>query len=164
MTINDRVKEVRKNLNLSQEEFGNKIGLSKSGISNIEKGTRKVTSNHVKLICLTFDVDELWLTTGIDDSEGSSFDKMTVGKNIKALRKQKGITQKELGEMVGCNDVQIRQYESDRMLPKFQKAQLIASALGVSIFALYGEEYQKTPLSEYSTEELLAEIKRRVGD
>ena len=30
------MKEVRKRLNLSQEEFGNRIGLSKSGISNIE--------------------------------------------------------------------------------------------------------------------------------
>lgn len=68
-SINKRVKEVRKKLNLSQEEFGNKIGLSKSGISNIEKGTRNVTSKHVKLICTIFNVNELWLTTGIDDSE-----------------------------------------------------------------------------------------------
>ena len=45
MTINDRFKELRKALGLSQEEFGNKIGLSKSGISNIESGTRNVTTN-----------------------------------------------------------------------------------------------------------------------
>lgn len=68
-TINERVKEVRKRLNLSQEEFGNRIGLSKSGISNIEKGTRNVTSKHVKLICLTFDVNESWLMTGEPDCE-----------------------------------------------------------------------------------------------
>ena len=48
MTINDRVKEVRKNLSLSQEEFGNKIGLSKSGISNIENGTRNPSVNLLK--------------------------------------------------------------------------------------------------------------------
>lgn len=56
-------------MHLSQEEFGNRIGLSKSGISNIEKGTRNVTSKHVKLICTIFNVNELWLTTGIDDSD-----------------------------------------------------------------------------------------------
>lgn len=67
--INERVKEVRKNLNLSQEEFGNRIGLSKSGISNIEKGIRNVTSKHVKLISTIFGIDELWLTTGIKSDE-----------------------------------------------------------------------------------------------
>lgn len=68
-SINDRVKEVRKNLNLSQEEFGNSIGLSKSGISNIEKGTRNVTSKHIKLISTIFGIDELWLKTGIKSTE-----------------------------------------------------------------------------------------------
>lgn len=163
-TINERVKEVRQKLNLSQEEFGNRIGLSKSGISNIENGTRNVTPKHVKLICLTFGVDELWLTTGIDDSEGSSFEKMTVGENIKQIRKQKGLTQKSLGELLSVSEGMIRQYELGIRKPKIETIEKIASALGVSIFTLYGEEYQKTPLSEYSTEELLAEIKRRVGD
>ena len=63
--INKRFKQVRTDLGLTQEEFGNRIGLSKSGISNIEHGTRKVTSKHIKLICSIFSVDELWLTTGI---------------------------------------------------------------------------------------------------
>lgn len=68
-SINERVKEVRKSLHLSQEEFGNRIGLSKSGISNIENGTRNVNPKHIKLICTIFDVNENWLTTGIDNSE-----------------------------------------------------------------------------------------------
>ena len=51
MTINDRFKELRKIFGLSQEELGNKIGLSKSGISNIESGKRNVTDKHIKLIC-----------------------------------------------------------------------------------------------------------------
>lgn len=66
--INDRIKELRIRLNLTQEEFGNKIGLSKSGISNIENGTRNVSPRHVKLICTIFDINESWLTTGIDDN------------------------------------------------------------------------------------------------
>ena len=68
-SINERVKEVRKNLHLSQEEFGNRIGLSKSGISNIEKGTRNVTAKHVKLIATIFGIDELWLKTGVKSNE-----------------------------------------------------------------------------------------------
>ena len=68
-SINERVKEVRKNLHLSQEELGNRIGLSKSGISNIEKGTRNVTAKHVKLIATIFGIDELWLKTGVKSNE-----------------------------------------------------------------------------------------------
>ncbi len=58
MTVNDRFKELRKTFGLSQEELGNKIGLSKSGISNIESGTRNVTDKHIKLICSEFPVNE----------------------------------------------------------------------------------------------------------
>lgn len=39
MNVNNRVKELRKKLNLSQESFGEKLGMKKSSISAIEKGT-----------------------------------------------------------------------------------------------------------------------------
>lgn len=62
--INDRVKEIRLFLKLSQEEFGEAIGLSKSGISNIENGVRTVRNNYVRLICSEFCINEEWLRTG----------------------------------------------------------------------------------------------------
>lgn len=64
ITINERVKELRKEMKLSQEQFGFAIGLTKSGISNIENGTRNVTEKHIKLICAEFNVKEQWLRTG----------------------------------------------------------------------------------------------------
>ena len=67
--INLRVKEIRNKFQLSQEDFGNKLGLSKSSISNIENGTRNVTKKHIKLICTIFNINELWLTTGLDNTE-----------------------------------------------------------------------------------------------
>jgi transcriptional regulator with XRE-family HTH domain len=63
---NQRVKELRTKLKLSQEEFGNAIGLSKSGVSNIENGTRAVRNNHIRLIHSEFGVSEEWLRTGKD--------------------------------------------------------------------------------------------------
>lgn len=65
-TINERIKELRQNLHMPQEEFGKAIGLSKSGISNIENGTRSVRDAHIKLICSSFNVSETWLRTGKD--------------------------------------------------------------------------------------------------
>ena len=63
--MNNRVKELRLERKLSQEEFGKAIGLSKSGVSNIEKGTRAVRKNHIRLICSEFGVSEAWLCEGL---------------------------------------------------------------------------------------------------
>lgn len=64
LTQNERIKLLREHLDLSQEAFGEAIGLVKSSISNIEKGTRNVTDKHIKLICNEFKVNEEWLRTG----------------------------------------------------------------------------------------------------
>ena len=77
MDINERFKELRKAFGLSQEELGNKIGLSKSGISNIESGTRNVTDKHIKLICSEFPINEDWLRTGAGEMKKKTpFDTM----------------------------------------------------------------------------------------
>lgn len=62
--INKRFKEIREFLGQSQEAFGDSIGLSKSGISNIEKGDRNVTNKHIKMLSLEHNVNEQWLRTG----------------------------------------------------------------------------------------------------
>lgn len=62
--INIRFKEMRKKLNLSQKQLGDSLGLSDSGISSIEKGTRNVTDKHIKLLVATFNINEEWLKTG----------------------------------------------------------------------------------------------------
>lgn len=61
-----RVKEIRKALNLSQEQFGEKLGVRKSTISRIESGVHGLTEQMTKLICKTFKVDYFWLTEGAD--------------------------------------------------------------------------------------------------
>jgi len=62
--LNERIKKLRKALNLTLEVFGNKIGISKSAASKIEKGKSGVTERTIKLICQEFGVDEDWLRTG----------------------------------------------------------------------------------------------------
>ena len=83
MTINDRFKELRKIFGLSQEELGNKIGLSKSGISNIESGKRNVTDKHIKLICSELPINEEWLRDGVGEAV-----KNTPSSVMEQLRKE----------------------------------------------------------------------------
>ena len=69
LTQGERIKEIRKSLNLTLEKFGEKIGVTKTAISRIEKGERGCTEQMTKAICREFGVDYIWLTTG----EGEMF-------------------------------------------------------------------------------------------
>lgn len=69
MTQGDRVKEIRKSLELTLEKFGEKLGVKKNAISQIETGRNSLTDQMAKAICREFDVDYIWLTTG----EGNMF-------------------------------------------------------------------------------------------
>lgn len=64
MSINDRVKELRKTLKLTQREFGSKISVAQTYLSQIENGDREVTDKIAQLIILQFSVNENWLRTG----------------------------------------------------------------------------------------------------
>lgn len=69
MAQNERVKEIRKTLGLTLEKFGERIGVTRGSMSNIENGNRNLTEQMTKSICREFSVDYMWLTTG----EGEMF-------------------------------------------------------------------------------------------
>ncbi len=98
MTQGERVREVRKNLNLTLEKFGERIGLKKSSMCSIETGINHLTEANIKAICREYNVDYIWLTTGdgdmfvdSDDDFFQSIDRIMTGENetrknmIKAL-------------------------------------------------------------------------------
>lgn len=86
--MNERLKELRKTLKLSQDAFGERIGMSGGGISLLEMGKRNITEQNVKSICREFNVDYIWLTTGdgemfvdSDDDIMESIDRIMSGEN-----------------------------------------------------------------------------------
>lgn len=70
MSINQRVKEIRQSLNLSQAKFAKALSISNGYIAGIELEHNNVNDRLIKLICFTFNVRENWLKTG----EGNMFD------------------------------------------------------------------------------------------
>lgn len=58
---------------------------------------------------------------------------MSIGENIKQLRKNKGLTQKKLGELIGVKAITIRKYESNEREPNLITLNKIAKALDVTI-------------------------------
>ncbi len=77
-----RIKQIRERLNLSQAELGARIGLNRSSISNLEKGERRITEKHIKLLCSELNINESWLRTG----EGDMF-QTADGHSLDALEK-----------------------------------------------------------------------------
>ena len=62
--MNTRIKEIRKNMGLTLEDFGKKLGVTRSAISNIENANRNLTDQMIISICREFNVSEDWLRTG----------------------------------------------------------------------------------------------------
>lgn len=67
--MHNRIKLLRKELNLTQEKFGEKLGMKKNSISQIENGVNALTEQLLVSICREFNVNESWLRTG----EGEMF-------------------------------------------------------------------------------------------
>ena len=88
MTQGERIKDVRNSLGLTLEKFGEKLGVTKTAISRIEKGERSLTEQMTKSICREFGVDYMWLTTGegemfveTDDDFFERIDRIMAGEN-----------------------------------------------------------------------------------
>ena len=67
LTQGDRIKQLRKTLDLTLEKFGNNLGVCKTAISKLEKNERNLTERMAKAICREYSVDYTWLTTGEGD-------------------------------------------------------------------------------------------------
>lgn len=76
--MGERVKELRKALGLSGEKFGEKIGVTRSAISDIERGRNGLSDSNILAICREFNVNEEWLRTGI----GEMFKDMSLDEEI----------------------------------------------------------------------------------
>ena len=89
MTENERIRELRKSLDMTLEKFGEKVGVTRASMSNVENGNRGVTEQMRKAVCREFGVDYIWLTTGegemfvdTDDDLTEKIDRIMAGENL----------------------------------------------------------------------------------
>ncbi|MCL2688451.1 MAG: helix-turn-helix domain-containing protein [Chitinispirillia bacterium] len=64
MSQSERIKKVRKHFEMTQADFGRKIGIVQGHLTGIERGRKCVTQKTIKVICATYGVSEEWLETG----------------------------------------------------------------------------------------------------
>ena len=62
--IKDRIKKLRRQLDMTQDDFSKKLGLARNSIASYETGRREPTNAIVVSICREFGINEIWLRTG----------------------------------------------------------------------------------------------------
>lgn len=67
MTINERIRKLRRHLDLTQKEFATQIGTTQNSLTGYERGRRNPSGSVINNICKTFNVNEAWLREGIGD-------------------------------------------------------------------------------------------------
>lgn len=67
--MKERIKKIRKELDLTQQEFADRIGIKRNSVAKYETGENIPSSASISLICREFNVNEKWLRTG----EGEMF-------------------------------------------------------------------------------------------
>lgn len=63
-THGERIKQLRTNLNLTLEKFGERVGVGKAAISKLEKNENRLSEQMIKAICREFNVNYDWLVYG----------------------------------------------------------------------------------------------------
>lgn len=76
--MNNRIRDVRKTLSMTQDQFASALNLSKNFVWMIEKGEREPSDRTIKDICREYKVNETWLLTG----NGEMFDPLTEEQEI----------------------------------------------------------------------------------
>ena len=113
MEINERIKAVRTSIvpKMSQTAFGEQLGVSKDVIVNLELGRVTPSPSIINLICMTYDIDPLWLKDGIgemkkppaDDEE--LVDRVMAGENEYAKSVMKAFAKLGDDEWLKLRDV-----------------------------------------------------------
>lgn len=79
--MKERIKALRKQLKMTQEDFAKRLGLARNSIANYEIGRREPTNAIINSICREFNVNEEWLLTG----KGEMFIDFTEGEELAAF-------------------------------------------------------------------------------
>lgn len=62
--MGERIRELRRALHLTQQEFAHRLGIKRGALANYEVGRNEPIDAVVRLICREFQVSEEWLRTG----------------------------------------------------------------------------------------------------
>lgn len=143
--MKERIKLVRlhPSIDLSQDAFGKRLGITAAGVSRIESGTRNPSEQIILAICRTFNVREEWLRTGegemfaaqetlaLDDPTLDDLDRAILQSYIKMPPARRAFFKKWVKEMIAVfsqTDAQKEKAAPEISEAEYEKAQAIVDA------------------------------------
>lgn len=146
--MNEKIKELRKLLNLSLVAFSKPLGCSPTHIKRMEVGTVIPDEEFISKMCEVYHISPAYFDGSVSIEElnikNKEEEKKEIGKRLKQARKEKGMTLKELSLLASITDSQLSLTENGHYRLKENRAEDIAEALEVGVeWLLYGEERNK---------------------
>ena len=146
--MNEKIKELRKLLNLSLVAFSKPLGCSPTHIKRMEVGTVIPGEEFISKLCEVYHISPAYFdgTVSIEelDIKDQEEEKKEIGKRLKQARKEKGMTLKELSLLASITDAQLSLTENGHYRLKENRAEDIAEALEVGVeWLLHGKERNK---------------------
>ena len=152
-TLNERIKEVRKKLGLSQKDFAQKVGISQRSVSWGEQPGNNVPDSTIKSLCIVFRINETWLRTGDGD--------MFIGPDTFSLdqyAKERGASELELAIAKAYFDLpqDVRSQMLAKLKSLLNEEAEVAAELAPVLPSAAGQRPDKLPdnLEGLTTEEL----------
>ena len=115
--MNERIKEIRKELGLTQKDFAEKIRVAPNSIARYELGDRNPSDAIVNSICREFNINEEWLRTG----QGEKYNINTTTDYLygKAMAKNNDFQMRLLNAILQLDDSELETIE--KLVEKLQK-------------------------------------------
>lgn len=173
--LKDRVREIRNYFGLSQAQFALRVNKSPGFISLVETGRSNMSGEVIKRICSVYGVNEKWLLEGKGTMTNKvPVDKKSIGIRLKAVRKDKKLTQTQFASAIDYSKLQICFIETGRNNTTNELIQKVVSVFGVNYEWLmtgkgemYSEHEDKLDDSLISWlnnhPEVIKELRRRSG-
>lgn len=155
--IANRIKQLRKERNLTQAELAKSIDISDIAIKSYETGRREPNSKAMAALEDFFQVSGKYLRGETDERLPSNeFKNVTcrkvpnqeIGKRIRLLRKELGLTQEQLAEATGLSYSAISNYEQSFREPNSKCMVILENLFGVSGAYLRGETDSRQPCNQ----------------
>lgn len=116
--FNHRLRQLRQEKGISQQELADEIGLSKSSINMYERGEREPGIDTIKQISVIFNVDVDYLLGKTDTKQITTKIKYkvskSIGKNIQVLREKRDMSTQRFAELLKVKESVVLEIESGK--------------------------------------------------
>ena len=147
MLIENNLKYCRENLEMTQEEMGYVLGVTKGTVANWENGNDSIPLRQLVKICNQYNVSIDFLL-GLTRDNGQyckipKLDKVIIGKRIKLLRENLNYTQTQFAKECDVAQSTLSLYESGKRLVNTLTLQIICKKFNISADQILGRKKEQ---------------------